>query len=296
VTQTQSTTLSLIISSLDEGEELLETLRSVFAGSVVPAETIVVDDGGTDGSCEALERLEWRGLIRVHRIERSGISAARNVGAKLATGAHLAFLDAHCRLDSECLGQLDSALVAHPEAILAPAICDFGSTVYGCGVRLIDAQLRVRWLSPRGADAVNSPVPIAPGGCLALSRAIFDRLGGFGAFRELGVEDVEFSLLAWRAGIDLLAVPSARLAHRFRPYPHYRLSTSSRAYNVARVALIHFDGSRREECLRTLIGTPRAAEVLVDVFMSNWIDRRSSVDTTSLREIDAYFDKFGDWR
>ena len=55
MTRTQSTTLSLIISSLDEGEELLETLRSVFAGSIVPAETIIVDDGGTDGSCDALE-------------------------------------------------------------------------------------------------------------------------------------------------------------------------------------------------------------------------------------------------
>jgi hypothetical protein len=50
---------------------------------------------------------------------------------------------------------------------------------------------------------------------------------------------------------------------RARPYPTYQLSSSSRAYNVARVALVHFKGHRREECLRSVIGTPRSAEVLV---------------------------------
>ena len=199
-------------------------------------------------------------------------------------------------MDTQCLGRLDFALIARPDAILAPAICDFGSTVYGCGARLIDAQLRVRWLSPGGTDTAFCSVPIAPGGCLAVSRAIFDRLNGFGAFRELGVEDVDFSLRAWRAGVDVLAVPSARLTHRFRPYPPYRLSSSSRAYNVARVALIHFDGSRREECLRTVIGTPRAAEVLVDAFMSDWVDCRNSIAATSSRTIEAFFDNFSDWR
>jgi GT2 family glycosyltransferase len=297
LTQRRSTTLSLIISSLDEGAELHETLRSVFAGSVVPAETIIVDDGGTDRSCVALERDDWRAQgVKVHRIERSGIAAARNIGGRLARRAYLAFLDAHCRLDTHCLARLDAALIAGPGAILAPAICDFGSTVYGCGARLIDAELRVRWLPPVAASGPLYSVPIAPGGCLAVSQATFDCLGGFGPFRELGQEDVDFSLRAWRAGVDVLAVPSARLAHRFRSTPPYRLSATSRAYNVARIALIHFDGSRREECLRKIIGTPRAAEVLVDAIASDWEDQRNTIAATSLRTIEVFFDNFGDWR
>ncbi len=293
----QSTTLSLIISSLDEGAELHETLRSVCAGSIVPAETIVVDDGSTDGSCTALEEEEWRALgVRVYRVERGGIAAARNAGGGLAKGAHLAFLDAHCRLDTHCLDRLHAALAARPDAILAPAICDVGSRVYGCGARLIDADLRVRWLPPAAEDEPFRSVPVAPGGCLVVGRATFERLGGFGAFRELGLEDVEFSLRAWRAGVDILAVPSARLSHRFRPYPSYRLSSASRAYNLARVALVHFEGSRREECLRKIIGTPRAAEVLVEAFASDWEDQRNTVVAISSRTIEAFFDNFGDWR
>jgi GT2 family glycosyltransferase len=290
----QSANLSLVISSLNEGEEICETLKSVFSGSDIPGETIVVDDGSTDGSCAALEQENWRAQgVTVHRIARGGIANARNIGGRLAQGSQLAFLDAHCRLDPHCLGELTAGMIARPDAILTPAICDFGSTLYGCGAKLIDAQLRVRWLPPA---VLSGAVPIAPGGCLALSRTTFDRLGGFGSFRELGQEDVEFSLRAWRLGVDVLAVSSAKLAHRFRPYPTYRFSSSSRGYNVARIALIHFDGARREECLRKIIGTPRAAEVLVDAIVSDWEVQRNKIDSLSSRPIEAFFDRFGDWR
>ncbi|MFC0598233.1 glycosyltransferase family 2 protein [Streptomyces palmae] len=288
--------MSLVVPSLDEGAELHETLRSVYSGSVVPAETIVVDDGGADGSCAALARGEWRDRgVLVHRIERSGVAAARNAGAGLAKSPYLVFLDAHCRLEEDCLARLGDALTARPDAVLAPAVRDFGGSAYGCGARLIDAELRVRWLPPR-ADGAFSPLPVAPGGCLALSRAAFDRLGGFGAFRELGLEDVDLSLRAWRAGVDVVAVPSARLAHRFRPQPPYRLGAASRAYNLARVALVHFDGRRREECLRKVIGTPRAAGVLVDAFTGDWEQHRDRLAATSSRTVEAFFDRFGDWR
>jgi GT2 family glycosyltransferase len=293
---TPATKLSLIISSLDEGEELQQTLQSVFAGSVLPDEVIVVDDGGTDGSCQALEREEWRARsVRVHRIERLGIAGARNAGSRIATGDHLAFLDAHSRLEPQCLALLQAALAARPDVIAAPSICDYGSNLYGCGVRLIDAELRVRWIPPAiGNEATH--LPIAPGGCLALSRVTFDRLGGFGAFRELGQEDVEFSLRAWRAGVDILAVPSAKLAHRFRPIPPYSFKWTSRGFNVARIALVHFDGHRREECLRKIIGTPRAAETLVDAFTSDWEDQRQAIASIAKRTIEGFFDKFGDWK
>lgn len=295
--QTTAPHLSLVIASLDEGEELRETLRSVYAGTVLPDEIVVVDDGSTDGSCDGLERNErWAPRLRVHRTGRRGIAAARNLGSRLAEGAFLVFLDAHCRLDPHCLAALGAAVEARPEAIIAPSICDYGSEVYGCGARLIDAELRIRWLAPPAPDRVSCGLPIAPGGCLALSRATFHRLGGFGAFRELGQEDVEFSLRAWRLGVDVLAAPDARLAHRFRARPAYGVKSTSRAYNIARTALIHFEGHRREECLRKVVGTPRAAEVLVDAFASDWEERRNAIAAISTQTIEAFFAHFGDWQ
>ncbi|MFF9623833.1 glycosyltransferase family 2 protein [Streptomyces griseosporeus] len=294
---TRPSTVSLVVSTLDEGAELHATIESVYAGSVVPDETIVVDDGGTDGSCAPLELARWRARgVVVRRIRRGGVAAARNTGARLARGTHLVFLDAHCRVERDCLARLRAALDAGPDAVLAPTVHDATGRSAGCGARLIDAHLRVRWLPPEPDGTLPYAVPLAPGGCLAVRRATFHRLGGFGAFRELGLEDVDFSLRAWRAGLDVLAVPGARLAHRFRPYPPYRLTGTSRAYNLARVALVHFDGSRREECLRKVIGTPRAAEVLVEAFTGDWEVQRAAVEASSVRPLDAYFEMFGDWR
>jgi glycosyltransferase involved in cell wall biosynthesis len=288
-------TLSVIISTLNEGLELRETLKSVVAGSLVPGEIIVIDDGGTDDSCILLTSDFLRDYrVTMRHIERSGTAAARNEGARLATGANLVFLDAHCRVDDHCLALLDAALASQPDAIVAPAMGDFGTAVYGCGARLIDAALRIKWLMPE--DKPFSTVPIAPGGCIALRKATFDRLGGFGAFRELGQEDVEFSLRAWRLGVDLLAVPDARLVHKFRQYPPYPLSSASRGYNLARVALIHFDGRRRADCLRSLVGTPRCGEVLVDAIASDWEEQKRALEARSVRSAEAFFDCFGDWR
>jgi glycosyltransferase involved in cell wall biosynthesis len=288
-------TLSLIISTLNEGIELHETLESAVAGSLVPDEIIVVNDGGTDDSCTLLDsQFRRERHVSIHHTPRRGIAAARNIGAALAMGDNLVFVDAHCRLENACLAVLDEALTTQPNAIFAPAMRDMGASTYGCGARLIDPALRIKWLVLEHTPF--TVVPIAPGGCIALKKVTFDWLGGFGAFRELGLEDIEFSLRAWRVGVDLLAVPDARLTHRFRQYPPYPLSSTSRGYNLALVALIHFDGARRADCLRSLVGTMRGCEVLVDAIASDWQEQKQALDARSVRSADAYFDRFGDWK
>jgi len=287
--------LSVIIATLNEGTQLRETVHSIYAGSLLPTQTIIIDDGGTDDSCATFAQPEWRAKnLVVQHIRRSGIAAARNTGAALAATPYLVFLDAHCHLERDCLTTLQSSLCAAPDAIHAPAIRDFDDEALGCGARLINPELRIQWL-PASKNQHRTVLPIAPGGCLAMTKSVFTTLGGFGQFRELGLEDVDLSLRAWRAGVDVLAVPSAQLAHQFRPYPPYRLSSASRAYNLARVALIHFDGRRREDCLRSIIGTPRAAEMLVEAFASDWEHQRGQLSAISSRPIEPFFDQFGDW-
>jgi GT2 family glycosyltransferase len=287
--------LSLVISTLDEGEELHRTLRSVFSCAEPPEEVIVVNDGGRDGSCDALSEGEWRSLpIEVATIERLGIAGARNFGRSLASMPRLAFLDGHCRLESDCCSALRATLDARPNAIAAAAIRDYGDDVFGCGAELIGPDLRIRWLRPPTKANASLAVPIAPGGCLAMETRIFDALGGFDDFRELGLEDVEFSLHAWRMGFEVVAAPLARLEHRFRATPHYDLRSTSRAYNLARLALVHFEGSRRDSSLRTLIGLPRASEVMIEALASDWERRREVLGARCVRSTEDVFGIFGD--
>jgi len=111
--------LSLILSTLDEGTGLYETVRSVFAGSLTPAETIIVDDGGTDHSCKILEQSEWHARnVVVHHIRRSGVAGARNAGAALATTPYRVFLDAHCRLQRDLHPHCPLRLPGRPEPLM----------------------------------------------------------------------------------------------------------------------------------------------------------------------------------
>jgi glycosyltransferase involved in cell wall biosynthesis len=85
------TTFSVIIPTYNRAPFVTEAVESVLRQSVPAYEIIVVDDGSTDNTREALE--SYNGRIRCHRQENRGVSAARNVGIHQAAGEWIAFLD-----------------------------------------------------------------------------------------------------------------------------------------------------------------------------------------------------------
>ena len=62
-----------------------ESLRSVFAQTLPPAEVIVVDDGSTDDGPAIVEGLAREFPIRLLRKENGGQSSARNFGIAHST-------------------------------------------------------------------------------------------------------------------------------------------------------------------------------------------------------------------
>ena len=82
---------SVIIPTRDRCSLVAEAIESVLAQRGVEPEILVVDDGSTDATRQALERFQPR--VRYVYRPASGVSAARNRGAALATGRWLAFLD-----------------------------------------------------------------------------------------------------------------------------------------------------------------------------------------------------------
>lgn len=87
--------VSAVIPVYNEADCIPECIDSLKAQAYPPAEIIVVDDGSTDGSPEICAGLGVKVLVQDHR----GPGAARNYGAREASGEILLFVDADMTFD-----------------------------------------------------------------------------------------------------------------------------------------------------------------------------------------------------
>jgi glycosyltransferase involved in cell wall biosynthesis len=106
--------VSVIIPTYNRAELVTEAVASVLAQTCRDFELLVVDDGSTDGTAQALAAFgEQVQLLRHSR--RRGVSAARNSGIAHARGEWLAFLDSDDLWLPEKLARQLAYLTAHPE-------------------------------------------------------------------------------------------------------------------------------------------------------------------------------------
>ena len=72
-----SATISVIIPLYNKEREIGDTLRSVLAQTLQPTEIVVVDDGSTDGSADAVRAIALP-LVKLVTQANAGVCAARN--------------------------------------------------------------------------------------------------------------------------------------------------------------------------------------------------------------------------
>lgn len=84
---------SVVIPLYNKEKHIQRAIKSVLAQTVQDFELIIVDDGSTDGSYEAANKI-YDPRIRFIRQENRGVSAARNRGVSEAKYDWVAFLDA----------------------------------------------------------------------------------------------------------------------------------------------------------------------------------------------------------
>lgn len=88
--------ISVIIPCYNAERTIINTLKSVLCQTVPPSEIIIVNDGSSDKSEEIInDFISENKSIRIQLItkENGGVSSARNVGMKSASGEWIALLD-----------------------------------------------------------------------------------------------------------------------------------------------------------------------------------------------------------
>jgi glycosyltransferase involved in cell wall biosynthesis len=142
--------ISLIIPSYNRGAKILPTLRSVLEQTLSVQEIIVVNDGASVDTREAVASLDAG--VSVIDQPQSGAAEARNVGARHAVCPVVMFLDDDDRLHPFAVEALIDCLIAFPAA--KAAFCDHTFTDLTTGehrsnhFHLLDHYARFRALVP----------------------------------------------------------------------------------------------------------------------------------------------------
>lgn len=110
--------ISVVIPCHNGGTYLRQTIGSVLAQTQPPAEIVVVLDHSTDESLDIIRSFDSR--VRYVEVDLRSAAAARNLGAQLASGQALMFLDADDVLGPTALQSLAKGLAAIPDGI---ALC-----------------------------------------------------------------------------------------------------------------------------------------------------------------------------
>ena len=188
-------------------------------------EVIVVIDGSTDGTADALRALDLPFPLAVFEQRNCGASAARNAGAAAASGEILLFVDDDMEPHPRLLAEHDRSHREGAEVV-------FGHLPLHPGAPDNFLSAGIKWWTDGRLERLTAPgarltLHDLMTGQMSISRALFNRIGGFDpgftAGGTFGDEDIDFGYRLMRAGHRLEFNPNAITWQNYVVRPHQYL-------------------------------------------------------------------------
>ena len=209
--------VSVIIPAFNAAGPLELCLKSVAASDYPCTEVIVVSDASTDRTAEVARRSGVRVMVND---EPCGAAYARNVGASVAAGDILFFVDADVVLNPDAISLAVEALSS------GKADAVFGSYVAETRIRQFTAQFKN--YQHHFHHQVSSDHPVSFwSGCGAVKRAVFVKLEGFDVTLQF-CEDIEFGHALVEGGFRVQLLKDMQAEH-LKEYGLQRLIRSELA-------------------------------------------------------------------
>ena len=182
---------AIIVPSYNRPEQLQRCLQALTRQDHPNYEVIVVDDGSATPLAQVCET--FAPLVRCIRQQNTGPAAARNRGALSTKASFIAFTDDDCIARPNWLSALQAAHAGHASRLVG------GRVENGLpGDRYASASQSLCDFLYDHFGAKSGEMPFFTSNNMALSRAGFEKLGGFDkTFPLAAAEDREFGL-RWR--------------------------------------------------------------------------------------------------
>jgi glycosyltransferase involved in cell wall biosynthesis len=197
--------VSVVIPVYNGGDSFRRCLSALVQAEPQADEIIVVVDGATDGSARLAETF---GVQVMQTPARSGPAQARNLGARVAQGDILFFVDADVLVYPDVIGQIVALFGQDPSLAAAfgsyddaPAAPDFLSQYKNLFHHYVHQTAREEASTFFGA-------------CGAVRRDIFLELGGYDkCYSEPAIEDIELGYRLKQAGHRIRLCKTLQVKH-----------------------------------------------------------------------------------
>jgi glycosyltransferase involved in cell wall biosynthesis len=274
--------VSVVVTELNEIEDIGRVVSSLLAQEPPAAEVVVVDGGSTDGTWEWLAAMQAKDprLVAIRdetcslRFSPGPVSRGRNVAIAAAKAQIIACADAGCTYAPDWLKNLTAPLLA-------------GEAEYALGGSCLDASGCTAWdvasapffsirLSP------TEPTKSCTARSMAFTKELWQRIGGFPEHVLVG-EDTLFDLEARRLTAPAFITNAKAL---YRPGNTFR----SACRQMARYAVS--DGQARVRWARLNRNAARCIAQVLAIICLRW----SVIPLAAILALELWFAFHRDWR
>jgi GT2 family glycosyltransferase len=218
--------VAVIVLNWNGCEDTLACLVSLSVVDYRPLDVIVVDNGSTDGSVEAV-RASFSDVTVLETGENLGFAEGNNVGLQYALARdvdYVLLLNNDTEVAPDFISILVGAIETIPQAgVAGPTIYYFDrpTTIWSAG-GAIDWRRGDSWMM--GLDEVDEGqydmvrgVDFVTGCALLARREVIEKAGMLDPRFFMYYEEAEWCVRAARAGYNVLHVPQAHVWHKIAP-------------------------------------------------------------------------------
>jgi GT2 family glycosyltransferase len=207
--------VSVVVPTFNRRDIVLRTIKTLFAQNFPAAdyEIIVVIDGSTDGSAEALRALHPACRFRVIEQENIGPAGARNTGLRAAESELIVYLDDDMLCDPMLVREHYAAHRPNQAAFGLGAIFLSPDSPRGLAAECFNREVGAYYLQHRQNPETPWPQSACVFGNSSIPRRVLIGVGGFDERFRMR-EDAELGARLLAAGVQPRYVPTA-VAYQF---------------------------------------------------------------------------------
>lgn len=218
--------VSIIIPTYNRKQEILDCLMSINKLNYDVFEVIVIDNGSTDNTVEAIEKL-YTTIKVIELKENLGAVGGRNLGIEKAKGNYLFFVDSDNILHTDCLKELVHLAETDKNiGFVGPKMYYYSdpNRIWYAGAKINLLTSKTTYIGINEIDHGQydqiKEVEHIPNVWL-VKREVIDRIGGLDPVFVMTYGEADWPMRAIKAGFKVVFCPSAKVWHNI-PVPKDR--------------------------------------------------------------------------